>query len=131
VLLTDHRAPFLTTLRVDKALYGPHAPTRMRVSSLHSVCVQEDDKLSYTFRVHFVQKEWPIQKHGQVYKDNVWLRDFVATVNNRLRAMKSFLPPLMEQDVCFSRRELQGKNYISLDLKRNAMRHFPLMFKSS
>lgn len=60
--------------------------------------------------VFFHKRSWDIRKHGLIYTDPMWIREF-RTYLRTLGFSKAAV-----QDVDYSEQGMQGSNYVSLDV---------------
>lgn len=71
---------------------------------------------SAELRVFFLKREWNIGKHGLIYTDKNWIKDFrngLVAAGFSLKASK---------DVDYSEQGMQGNNYISLDVGKKFLK---------
>jgi hypothetical protein len=64
-------------------------------------------------KVFFYKNTWNPDKHGLIYTDGLWLKEF-----HKVLAKKGFSKKACK-DVDYSEQGMQGDNYVSLDIGNN------------
>lgn len=70
--------------------------------------------IGVNLNVFFTNKDWNNDKHGLIYTDNKWLKEFREGF---IKRMKGFKPV----DLDYTEQGMQGKNYVSLCFYVNGM----------
>lgn len=61
-------------------------------------------------KVYFYRSSWKTEKHGLIYTDGLWIKEF-----QKFLAKKGFSKKACK-DVNYSEQGMQGDNYVSLDI---------------
>lgn len=72
---------------------------------------------------YFYNKDWDVEKHGLIYTDRHWIKDF----RNGLR--KIGFTKKAYNDVEYSEQGMQGDNYVSMDFGCDFLKHWDKMEK--
>jgi len=68
------------------------------------------DDEPYELKLYFTDKSWRIKKHGLIYTDELFLKEF----RQFLKSMGA--PTSAVKDVGYSEQGMQGENYVSFDV---------------
>lgn len=71
----------------------------------------KENNLYGELMVFFSKKSWNPDKHGLIYTDPLWIKNFRSYLKNNLGFSKKAI-----KDVDFSEQGMQGNNYVSLDI---------------
>jgi hypothetical protein len=69
-------------------------------------------------RAYFTKRDWNVEKHGLIYTDDMWLKDFRSELK-RVGFSESAI-----KTVNYSEQGMQGDNYVSLDVRDKFVREF-------
>ena len=61
-------------------------------------------------RAYFLKKSWNLEKHGLIYTDNLWMKQFRKHLQSIGFSEKA------AKDVDYSEQGMQGNNYVSMDV---------------
>ena len=83
----------------------------VKIYKINILFYHSDSRTGYTgeLAAYFNKRSWQLSKHGLIYTDKLWLREFrnnLKTLGFSDKAVKS---------VEFSEQGMQGDNYVSLD----------------
>lgn len=88
-----------------------------RVWKLAIFCI-DDDYSGGELRAFFVRRSWDTMKHGLIYTDRQWMKDFKA----HLLSLGLALPAIKE--VSYSEQGMQGDDYVSMDVGGKFIKEF-------
>ena len=74
-----------------------------------SVSYIDSDLNMVNFEAHFTKKSWNVEKHGLVYTDKLWIRQFRKEMIGLFGISKK-----CADDIDYTEQGMQGDNYISL-----------------
>lgn len=69
-------------------------------------------------RAYFDRRNWDIERHGLIYTDDLWLREF------RAHLMSLGFSKKAAYDVDYSEQGMQGDDYVSLDIGKKFLREW-------
>lgn len=69
-------------------------------------------------RVKFSIKTWNTDKHGLIYTDTLWLREFKQLLESRGFSKKAV------NEVDYSEQGMQGNDYVSLDIDKRFLKEW-------
>lgn len=69
-------------------------------------------------RVYFTKRDWNVEKHGLIYTDDLWLKEFRSELK-RVGFSES-----ATKSVNYSEQGMQGDHYVSLDSEDKFVREF-------
>lgn len=72
-------------------------------------------------RAFFSTKDWDVNKHGLIYTDRGWLKDF------RNKLILSGFSKKAANSVHYSEQGMQSKNYVSLDAGSEFIKEFAVL----
>lgn len=75
-------------------------------------CDKKEQNSFGELKVYFDPKKWNISKHGLIYTDNLWIKEFKEYLAANGFSNKSV------KDLYYSEQGMQGKNYVSLDCEK-------------
>jgi hypothetical protein len=82
--------------------------------------IDERDKFSGELRAFFSNKDWDIRKHGLIYTDRGWLKEF------RNKLMENGFSKKAANSVTFSEQGMQGDDYVSMDAGSEFIKEFAI-----
>jgi hypothetical protein len=71
-----------------------------------------------TFKAYFRKKDWNWRKHGLIYTDSRWLREF------RRNLIQLGVPSRIAKSIDYTEQGMQGNNYVSLETNRSELARF-------
>ena len=83
---------------------------------------RHEDKIVGELRAFFPIKQWNTRKHGLIYTDRGWLKDF----RNKLVELHGFSRKAANA-VSYSEQGMQGDNYVSLDAGNEFIKEFAVL----
>jgi hypothetical protein len=72
-------------------------------------------------KVYFPKKSWDTSKHGLIYTDPNWIKEFRSSLRQLGYSIKA------SKDADYSEQGLQGDNYVSLDIGRSFLKESSAM----
>lgn len=66
-----------------------------------------------TFKAFFNKSDWNTNKHGLIYTDSNWIRDF------RKNLIKLGISPKIANSIDYTEQGMQGDNYVSVETDNN------------
>ena len=77
-----------------------------------------DGEFHSELRAYFTKRDWDVEKHGLIYTDDLWLKEF----RSELKRVGFSAPAI--KSVNYSEQGMQGDNYVSLDVGDKFVREF-------
>jgi len=82
---------------------------------------RHEDRISGELRAFFPVKEWNTRKHGLIYTDRGWLKEF------RNKLIENGFSKKAANSVSYSEQGMQGDNYVSLDAGNEFIKEFAVL----
>lgn len=84
----------------------------------------EDHSLTAYLRAHFQKKDWDVEKHGLIYTDRRWEKQFAS----QFVKLKEFNKLVASRNVGYTEQGMQGDNYVSLALRIEGLKNVQKFF---
>lgn len=102
--------------------YWSEAKRTVHITKISLVNVWRDIKYHAELRAYFNQRNWDVEKHGLIYTDESWIKQFRDELKN-MGFSKAAV-----KGVDFSEQGMQGDNYVSLDVREQFIHEYALLF---
>jgi len=92
----------------------------VKIHKINILFYHMDSRSGYTgeLAAYFNQRTWKLSKHGLIYSDKLWIKDFRKELENIGFSEKAV------RSVNYSEQGMQGDNYVSLDVGNTFMKEW-------
>jgi hypothetical protein len=107
-----------------KGLWSNHkASVNLKDCDIHNLSrhANKRDRFHGELRVYFNLKDWDTYKHGLIYTDPNWIKEFRKALEEKGFSKKA------ARDICYSEQGMQGDDYVSLDAGTDFVKEFSIL----
>ena len=107
-----------------KGLWSRHKTVlNMKECDIHNLSRHADkrDRFNGELRVYFNMKDWDTRKHGLIYTDPKWIKEFRKALEEKGFSKKAV------RNINYSEQGMQGDDYVSLDAGTDFIKEFSIL----